>query len=176
VTRTTIRSFLREHLPDCRCPTPAPTYPRQVRAALGHLLRLPGGPLQRSGSAAPPTPVEAFLELYREHLRTVCGLADSTCSYRLRYARDFLRGRFGDGPMSWAALRPEDLMTFIAAYAAPAAPARPRWRPAPCGVSCDSSSSTAMARRPWSRPSPESRAGAWIASRARCPRTNSGGS
>jgi hypothetical protein len=52
VTRTTIRSFLREHLPDCRCPTPAPTYPRQVRAALGHLLRLPGGPFQRSGSAA----------------------------------------------------------------------------------------------------------------------------
>ena len=120
VTRVTIRSFLHEHLPDCRCPTPAPTYPRQARAALGHLLRPPpSSPFsERRCPASPPTPVEAILELYREHLRTSCGLAESTCSYRLRYARGFLRGKFGDGPVSWAALRPEDLMTFIAAYAA----------------------------------------------------------
>src|SRR6516225_12458934 len=52
VTRATIRSFLHEHLPACRCPTPAPTHLRQVRAALGHLLRLPGGPLQRPQLAA----------------------------------------------------------------------------------------------------------------------------
>lgn len=118
VTQTTVRSFLQEHLPDCRCLTPAPTYPRQVRAALGHLLRLPGGPLQRPRPESPPTPVEAFIELYRAHLRTDRGLAESTCSYRLRYARGFLRGRFGDGPVCWATLRPEDLMTFTAAYAA----------------------------------------------------------
>ena len=80
VTRTTVRSFFHEHLPDCHCPTPAPTYPRQARAALGHLLRLPGSPFQRRRPASPPTPVEAILELYREHLRTSCGLADSTCS------------------------------------------------------------------------------------------------
>jgi integrase len=118
VTRAAARAFLLGHLPDCRCPSPAPTYPRQVRAALGHLLRLPGGPLDRPRPASPPTPVEAFLELYRAHLRADRGLAESTCSYRLRYARDFLRGRFGDGPVSGAALRPEDLMAFTATYAA----------------------------------------------------------
>src|SRR3954449_9089702 len=74
VTRTTIRSFLHDHLPVCHCPTPAPTYPRQVRAALGHLLRLPGGPLQRPRPESPPTPVEAFLGLYRGHLQTDRGL------------------------------------------------------------------------------------------------------
>ena len=118
VTRTTIRSFLHDHLPACHCPTPAPTYPRQVRAALGHLLRLPSGPLQQPRPASPPTPVDAILELYRGHLRNSCGLAESTCSYRLRYARHFLRNRFGDGPVSWEALRPEDLMAFTAEYAA----------------------------------------------------------
>jgi integrase/recombinase XerD len=118
VTRTTIRSFLHDHLPTCHCPTPAPTYPRQVRAALGHLLRLPGGPLQRPRPTSPPTPVEAILELYRGHLRNSCGLAESTCSYRLRYARGFLRSKFGDGPVNWGALRPEDLMAFTAEYAA----------------------------------------------------------
>jgi integrase/recombinase XerD len=118
VTRTTIRSFLHDHLPSCHCPTPAPTYPRQVRAALGHLLRLPSGPLQRPRPTSPPTPVEAILELYRGHLRNSCGLAQSTCSYRLRYARVFLRSKFGDGPVNWGALRPEDLMAFTAEYAA----------------------------------------------------------
>jgi integrase/recombinase XerD len=63
VTRTTIRSFLHEHLPACPCPTPAPTSPRQVGAALGHLLRLPDGPWQRPRPASPPpTPVDAVLE------------------------------------------------------------------------------------------------------------------
>jgi site-specific recombinase XerD len=117
VTRTTIRSFLHEHLPTCHCPTPAPTYPRQVRAALGHLLRLPNGPCQRPRLASPPTPVNAFLESYREHLRNICGLAESTCSYRIRYAQQFLWGKFGDGPMDWTALHPKDLMAFTAGYA-----------------------------------------------------------
>src|SRR5262245_51547961 len=61
VTRGTIRSFLHEHLPACHCPTPAPTHLREVSAALGHLLRVAGGPLQRPRPAAPPTPVEAIL-------------------------------------------------------------------------------------------------------------------
>jgi integrase/recombinase XerD len=115
-TRMTVRSFLHEHLPACHCPSPAPTYPRQVRAALGHLLRLPDGPFRRP-RPAPATPVDAVLGSYREHLRGTCGLAESTCAYRIRYAGQFLRGRFGDGPVDWAALRPEDLMAFTAGYA-----------------------------------------------------------
>jgi site-specific recombinase XerD len=118
VTRATIRSFLHEHLPICHCPTPASTYARQVRAALGHLLRLPSGPFQRHRPTSPPTPVEAILELYRGHLRNSCGLAEATCSYRLRHARVFLRSKFGNGLVNWGALRPEDLMAFTAEYAA----------------------------------------------------------
>jgi site-specific recombinase XerD len=118
VNRQTIRSFLSVHLPTCRCPAPAPTYPRLVRAALNHLLRAPDGPIQQPCSASPPTPVEAVLSLYREHLHGTCGLAEATCSYRLQYAREFLRGKFSDGPISWAALRLEDPMAFVAGYAA----------------------------------------------------------
>jgi len=118
ITRATIRSFLADHLPVCRCPGPAPTTFRHVRAALNHLLRLPGGPTQRPRPATPPSPVAAVLELYRGHLRDICGLAEVTCSYRLEYAREFLGGKFGDGPIDWAALRPEDPMAFVAGYAA----------------------------------------------------------
>jgi integrase/recombinase XerD len=118
LTRATIRSFLDNHLPACRCPAPAPTTTKHVRAALYHLLRLPGGPMQRPRPVAPPTPVEALLDLYHKHLRDTCGLAEATCSYRLRYAREFLGGKFADGPINWAALHPEDPMAFVAQYAA----------------------------------------------------------
>jgi len=117
VTRTTIRSFLHEHLPACHCPTPAATNPRQVGAALSHLLRLPDGPFQRPRPASLPTPVDGVLDSYREHLRSICGLAESTCSYRIRYAQQFLQGKFGSGPVDWSALHPEDLMAFTAGYA-----------------------------------------------------------
>jgi integrase/recombinase XerD len=118
VTRATIDSFLKDHLPRCRCPTPAPTCLYQVRAALAHLLRVPGGHPQPPQPASPPTPVDVALGHYRTYLRDICGLAESTCTYRARYAREFLRGKFGDGPASWGTLRPEDLMAFTAGYAA----------------------------------------------------------
>src|SRR4051812_23918603 len=96
VSQATIDSFLRDHLPLCRCPTPAPTCVYQVRAALAHLLRVPGGHPPRPPSASPANPVEEFLGRYSRHLRDTCGLAESTCTYRVRYAREFLRGEFGD--------------------------------------------------------------------------------
>ena len=58
VTRATIDSFLHEHLSHCQCPTPAPTCLYQVRAALAHLLLVPGAHPQRPQPVSPPTPVD----------------------------------------------------------------------------------------------------------------------
>ena len=91
VTRATIDSFLHDHLPHCRCPTPAPTCLHQVRAALAHLLRVPGIPISPARPASPPNPVDVILEHYGSYLRDTCGLAESTCIYRVRYAREFLQ-------------------------------------------------------------------------------------
>jgi site-specific recombinase XerD len=118
VNRATIDSFLHDHLPQCRCPTPAPTCMYQVRAALAHLLRVPSGRPLRSQPVSPLTPVDLTLGHYRSYLQHTCGLAESTCSYRTRYAREFLQGRFGDGPVRGGLLSPEDLMAFTAGYAA----------------------------------------------------------
>ena len=122
VSQAMINSFLHDHLPLCRCPTPAPTCLRQVRSALAHLLRVPGGHPPRPQSASPSKPVDTFLGQYRRHLQDTCGFAESTCTYRVRYARDFLQGKFGDGPMRWGTIRPQDLMAFIAGYAARSCP------------------------------------------------------
>src|SRR4051794_21248546 len=74
VSRATIDSFLHRHLPLCRCPTPAPTRLYQVRAALAHLLRVPGGHPTRSRPTPAPDPVDEFLGRYRRHLQDTCGL------------------------------------------------------------------------------------------------------
>lgn len=118
VTRATIDSFLHDHLPHCKCPSPASTCLHQVRAALVHLLRLPNACPPRSQIESPPNPVDVTLGHYGRYLRDTCGVAESTCTYRTRYAREFLPGRFGNGPVRWELLRPEDLMVFIAGYAA----------------------------------------------------------
>jgi site-specific recombinase XerD len=118
VTQATIDSFLYDHLPDCRCPTPAPTYLYQVRAALAHLPRVPGIHFSPAQPASPGNPVDAALEHYGRYLRDTCGLAKSTCLYRVRYAREFLEAKFADGPVRWDTIRPEDVMAFTAGYAA----------------------------------------------------------
>jgi integrase/recombinase XerD len=128
VCRERVRSFLREHLPACRCPAPAPVCLSHVRPALNHLLRL----LRDRGlsPSAPSTPIDAVLEEFRLHLRDRGGLSDATYQTRARYVRAFLQRRFGRGALRWQALRPGDAAAFVAAYAA-------RCRPAAAQVAAD---------------------------------------
>jgi integrase len=117
VNRERVHSFLHEHLPACRCPAPAPCRLCHVRPALNHLLKL----LRERGVGATkgfaPTPIDATLEPFRLYLRDTCGLAESTWRARVRYAREFLQGKFGHGPLRWEGLRPADVMSFVAGYA-----------------------------------------------------------
>jgi hypothetical protein len=73
---------------------------------------------RRSEHGPPPSPVDAVLDRYRNHLRDMCGLTEVTCSYRLQHAREFLGGKFGEGPIDWADLRPADPISFVEGYAA----------------------------------------------------------
>lgn len=116
VDQQLVRRFLQSHLPQCRCPTPAPTYLITVRAALNQLLRL------RRDSATPPprsvsSPHDLVIEQFVEHLRGTCGLAASTCGYRARYAHEFLQFAFDSRPLRWSALKPRDVQSFVTAFA-----------------------------------------------------------
>ena len=113
----TVRRFLLEHLPHCRCPAPAPTSLITVRPALTQLLRL----LREQGRLRPQAvatkPAAIVVEQFRHHLRETCGLAESTCRSRVHYALAFLEGRFGQRPLRWENLRPSDVLTFVTGYA-----------------------------------------------------------
>lgn len=116
VNRDLVRRFIREHLPRCRCPRPAPRRVHNVRPALKHLLHL----LRAKGMLNEEVrrePIDVVIDQFRIHLRDVCGLSDSTCTSRTRYAREFLEKRFGTGKLRWAALRPSDVSSFVTDFA-----------------------------------------------------------
>lgn len=98
-SRSAVRSFLRKHLPRCRCPW-RPTHSRIiVRAALSQLTAV----LRQSGrfddEALAARPVDEEVDRFVAHLRLVCGTADSTRRHRRREVRQFLASVFGDGPV-----------------------------------------------------------------------------
>src|SRR5690349_19551056 len=98
VSRELVRRFIREHLPRCRCPRPVPRRVPNVRPALNHLLRL----IRAKGMLNEEVrrePIDVVIDEFRIHLRDVCGLSDSTCTSRTRYAREFLEKRFGTGEL-----------------------------------------------------------------------------
>ena len=112
-----IRCFLFEHLPSCRCPLSAMCSLNIVRPALTQLLQfLRDRGLSEPASAA-PKPAVVAVEQYCRHLRDTCGLAEDTCLARARYAREFLEGKFGQGPVRWQALQPGDAMSFVIGFA-----------------------------------------------------------
>ncbi len=116
VNRELVRRFIREHLPRCRCPRPAPRRVHNVRPALNQLLRL----LRAKGmlnEEVPHKPIDVAIDQFRSYLRDVCGLAESTSAGRSRDVREFLEKRFGKGELRWAALRPSDVSSFVTDFA-----------------------------------------------------------
>jgi integrase/recombinase XerD len=113
VNKDLVRSFLYEHLPKCRCPSPAPTCLVHVRSALHHLQRLLR---DRGQSDTGPDAISAVVDPFRLHLRDACGLAETTCLERVRLAREFLDRKFGQGAIRWETLQPSDVMSFVAEY------------------------------------------------------------
>ncbi len=115
--------FLRSHLPSCNCPTPRSCHVSNLRTALRHLLVV----LQQQGLVCTPvrtpsTPVSAELEQYRHYLTDICGLAQSTCYYRVKHVRNLLMHCFGAGAVDISRMTTRDIEDCITEYAK-------RWKP-----------------------------------------------
>jgi site-specific recombinase XerD len=108
-----VRNFL-NHLRRCRCPLAGPRTLFTVRAALHRLLVVlrRRGLVQRPESAR-PSEVERVLRQFDRHLRDTCGLAETTCTYRRRYVREFLLATFGNRRIDARQIRPAHLVRFL---------------------------------------------------------------
>ncbi len=114
----TIGRFVDHHLPHCRCPIPRGTAPDCTGLA-PHLLKV----LRARGRILipplpTPTPSEAILQRFVEHLRTNRGAASSTCERNVRDVRALLEKLYGTRRLDFSILTPAILRAFVAERAA----------------------------------------------------------
>lgn len=112
-----VQFFLRGPGKHLVCPTAVPG----LRHLL-FLLRVKGlGPPAEwlappAKGLAPPPSTSPFLAEYDAFLRDVAGLAPNTRRARLHYAREFLRGVFGDSATQTERLLPKHVHAFVAGF------------------------------------------------------------
>lgn len=88
-----IERYLQFHLPTCNCLPLRKDRVPDSHAALRHLLNLVTQKHPCCLVAPIPAlmPIEAELERFSHHLLNICGLATTTCCYRLNYIHKFLK-------------------------------------------------------------------------------------
>jgi len=116
VDRDLVASFLDRHLPRCHCRTRVDRNRNAVRASLIHLvamLREAGVTPARHDEEHRTGAIRHELDRFEEHLDHVRGAAPATRASRRRYAGEFLRWRFGSGPLDLAELTVQDFRRFL---------------------------------------------------------------
>lgn len=108
-----IRTFLQEHLPRCRCAHSGSHDIKSVRAALNQLLLMLGEDRLRPAVPSDLPAIEALVDRFDAYLERVCGLAEATRWYHRRHTRTFLRWLFGDAPVDCGQISAEDLRRFV---------------------------------------------------------------
>jgi integrase/recombinase XerD len=115
-----VRTFLTQHRPRCRCPSPHSHCVATLRAALHQLLLV----MQtHAAQAAPMTPIASVATAFDSYLATTCGLAAPTRLSYGRFVREFLAARYGAGPIDLTALGPADVTAYVTTRATRLAPA-----------------------------------------------------
>lgn len=127
IGETAIREFIGLHLPICACPKPCFRGRLEIAAALRRLLILFQQLVEAKSSVSRPTPVSTELLGFQHYLADMCGLAMSTCSYRLRVVRLFLDAHFGVDPVDLSLLSPQCVDDWIIGLTV-------RYRPGSLGV------------------------------------------
>ncbi len=95
---------------------------RQVKICLGDTAALRNlvdflhgeGVIPAEKVSAPRlTPAECCTQEYERHLRETCALAEATILNYVPFIRNFLTGRFGDGPVVLSSLCARDVVRFV---------------------------------------------------------------
>jgi integrase/recombinase XerD len=114
VTDKTVRLFIRCHLPRCSCTSPVVHGPLNVRSALHKLLIVLRAVRSTDRVAAQSLPpIEKEVQSFDAFMTDVCGLASGTRRTRRDIVIQFLKRRFGQGPIWLDRLKADDLIEFI---------------------------------------------------------------
>jgi site-specific recombinase XerD len=113
-SRTHVKRFLFETLTVVRddCRVPAPTW-RASHAGAMHMLRILREEVANTPPSAPPSPVEASIAAFRDHLKERCGYAERTVYERVTFMRECLTRFFGDGPVDMVRLSASQILAQV---------------------------------------------------------------
>jgi len=118
VTAANVCKFINRHVPRCRCRRPAFCHRATIGPALKHLIHVQSSiGDQKVSKCGTGDPHDTLLDDFDSHMRHTCGLAVTTRSYRLRYARLFLLEKYGLVAPRWGDMTPVDVMGFVNRYA-----------------------------------------------------------
>lgn len=109
-----VRRFLEDHLPHCDCVGPVRRTHHDLRAALGHLLFVLRSEAVIAERAPGTIPVDEELYRFDEYMDHVRGLASGTRTLYLRTVRRLLLEQFGNRPVFFSTITPEDIRRFVA--------------------------------------------------------------
>jgi site-specific recombinase XerD len=124
IDRSSIKMFLREHLPGCCCPGPVYKDLKTVQAALNQMLLMKGYERVRAiSNKAPTTPkLDIEIDLFDKYLSKICGHAQATRWYHRRHVQQFLVWLFGGQTISRNMIKPEALCRFVSEKASSLSP------------------------------------------------------
>jgi integrase/recombinase XerD len=116
INERTVERFLK-HLPLCHCAQRCQRWRRNVCAAVRIFLAL----LRTEGRIAPkessnPAAIIEEISRFAHYFKQVCGLRPTTCSVRIQRVRAFLLHRFAAGRIQIGAVKPADVVRFMAKY------------------------------------------------------------
>lgn len=112
--RRSIRLFLDQHLPTCRCPGSGDKTYKMVRAALNQLLVMHGCErIRLTNSESTSSAIEAWITAFDDHLRILRGLAAGTRHQHRQCIRRFLWRYSGERAVDVATIGAPDLIAFI---------------------------------------------------------------
>ena len=118
VDETTVRRFIDEHLPRCRCPVPFGAPLCDLRAATGHMLVvLRDARSIPPRSVAPTRPLDRLLQDFAAELRKTRGVTAKTCTLYTRDVGEFLASKYAEGPVDLARLEARDVIAYVAQQA-----------------------------------------------------------
>ena len=112
LSESQVNQFLHVHLPHCRCARQCCRTEVDARAALKHFFAMLGN-TQTKPVPSVSTSIAAELAGFERHLIEVRGLANSTCTVRLRDVRQFLVDRFGTSTVRVSTLVSADVVRFV---------------------------------------------------------------
>jgi site-specific recombinase XerD len=113
IDEATVRLFLDQHLPKCKCPEPVRRCRYELRAALKQFLAVLRSAHLILSRTILVGSIEDELQQFESHLDGNCGLASSTRGQRVRIVRKFLKSSFGNSPIEVARLKTQAIHRFV---------------------------------------------------------------